>query len=195
MKPYNLLLNETTGTYKEKGSKFFAYLFPINSKNDFNEKLKDIKKEHNLARHWCYAWRLLENNFLEEKANDDGEPAHSAGSPILNQLKSNNLIQTACVVVRYFGGTKLGIPGLIVAYETSTFEAIKLAKVEIFIETKEINITYNYDQQREIETILKKNGGKVVHSQYDMNITQTIKAELDIYEVLIDKLKNFINVE
>ena len=111
------------GLYRESGSKFLAYTYRVSNETEAGTVLENLKKEHPKARHICFAWRI---GFSEpiERASDDGEPAGSAGSPILGQLKSFDLHNSMIAVVRYFGGTKLGIPGLIKAYKTSALEAL-----------------------------------------------------------------------
>jgi uncharacterized YigZ family protein len=101
--------------FKDRKSKFIAYAFPVNHFTDVKNHLENLKKEHHSARHWCYAYRIgLEN--IDERANDDGEPSNSAGMPILNQIRAKNLTGTLVVVVRYFGGVKLGVGGFIYAF-------------------------------------------------------------------------------
>ncbi len=108
----------------DRGSKFLAYAFPIASEPDAFTHLQKIKKEHPKARHFCTAWRLYPDASLE-RSNDDGEPSGSAGKPILGQLVKNDITNVMIIVVRYFGGTKLGVPGLIEAYKTSAANAIQ----------------------------------------------------------------------
>lgn len=112
----------------ERGSKFLAYAFPMSSEEAFQETLQNIRKHHPKARHYCTAFRLFPDASLE-RSNDDGEPSGSAGRPILGQLIRNHLTNTGIIVVRYFGGTKLGIPGLIEAYKTSAAQAIQSATI------------------------------------------------------------------
>lgn len=149
------------GYYMERGSKFLAYISPIGSEEEFSQFLQSIKKDHPKARHFCSALRLHPDASLE-RSNDDGEPSGSAGKPILGQLVKNDLTNICAVVVRYFGGTKLGIPGLIEAYKTSTANAIEAAqKVERHVMTKaSIKISYdafphflNYCKQKEIPVL------------------------------------------
>lgn len=119
---------ESEALFKDRGSKFFAYLFPIQNEDDFKKRLDELKTEHHQARHHCYAYRF-DPDDLKYRANDDGEPSHSAGTPILHALQSAELINVGAVVVRYFGGTKLGVSGLINAYRTSTDMAVESAKI------------------------------------------------------------------
>lgn len=126
---YNTLKSSSTSLLKEKGSKFIAYAFPLNSKEDVKQYLDQIKEEHPKARHICSA--LLMGSGSEEYylTNDDGEPSNSAGAPILGQIRSHNLSNVYIAVVRYFGGTKLGISGLIKAYKESAALAIEANEI------------------------------------------------------------------
>ena len=145
----------------ERGSKFLAYAYPVETEDDVQHFLQSVKKEHPKARHYCTAFRLFPDGSLE-RSNDDGEPSGSAGRPILGQLIKNNLTNVCVIVVRYFGGTKLGIPGLIEAYKTSTANAINTATiVERKVLTKIlIKLSYesfpsflNYFKQHDIPVI------------------------------------------
>ena len=152
---YNELASESKGIYKEKGSKFIAYAFPVHSKEDVIEKIQKIKKQEYVARHHCYAY-ILHTNKSEQRANDDGEPSSSAGKPILGRINSNNLTNTLVIVARYFGGVKLGIPGLINAYKTATSKAIFATKIISKTINKEYEITFNYQQINSVMRIMKK---------------------------------------
>ena len=116
------------GLYKEKGSKFFAFAFPVKDEKQVKEHIDSLKKIHFDARHHCYAY-ILGADKSKTRANDDGEPAHTAGTPILNQIRSSGLTNILVVVVRYFGGTKLGVPGLINAYKLAACEVISQVEV------------------------------------------------------------------
>ncbi len=125
---YTTLLEPSEGYFMEKGSKFLAYAFPVQSEEEAQIALLSVRKAHPKARHYCTAIRLYPDASLE-RSNDDGEPSGSAGRPILGQLARYGLTNVFVVVVRYFGGTKLGIPGLIEAYKTSTQEALEKASL------------------------------------------------------------------
>lgn len=126
---YFTIEQPTEGLYKEKGSKFLAYAFPIVTEQDAKIGIEQIKKEHPKARHWCWAYRLTLDRTVF-RINDDGEPSGTAGKPILNVLLSKNITYTLVVVVRYFGGTLLGVPGLIAAYKGATQDALDNASVQ-----------------------------------------------------------------
>jgi uncharacterized YigZ family protein len=113
--------------FKEKGSKFYGYAFPVTSEDEVKQQIENLKQHHS-ARHWCYAWQLGKN-YEHYRANDDGEPSNSAGMPIYGQLQSFDVTNILVVVVRYFGGTKLGVGGLIQAYKTTAQMALETSKV------------------------------------------------------------------
>ena len=135
------------GIYKEKGSKFIGLAINVRDEEEVKEKLEKIKKQYHDARHYCYAYILAVDKL---RANDDGEPNHSAGDPILGQIKSRNLTQVLVVVVRYFGGTKLGVSGLINAYKTAAAAALDTAKlIKVAIEGI-YEIQYSYEITNEV---------------------------------------------
>lgn len=158
----------STGEYREKGSKFIAYAYPILTEEDIKARVADVKAEHPKARHHCFAFRLdLEKkNF---RANDDGEPSGSAGKPILGQIDSKGLSKIIVIVVRYFGGTKLGVPGLINAYRTSTQEALAQATiVEQEIEAY-FKLSFQYELMNEVMRLVKANKWKIREQFYEQS--------------------------
>ena len=141
--------------FKDRGSKFFGFSFPINTMDEFKTELKKIKDKHPKAVHFCSAYRIgFDGNSL--RASDDGEPSGSAGKPILRQIDSNNLTNVAVVVVRYFGGTLLGIPGLINAYKTTAALALQFVEIiqkPILVKFK---IQFDYTQMNEVMMVVKQ---------------------------------------
>jgi len=116
--------------FKEKNSKFFGYAFPITTEDEAKTHIEELKKKHHQARHWCYAWQTgKEENELHFRANDDGEPSNSAGMPIYGQIQSFDVTDILVVVVRYFGGVKLGVGGLIQAYKTAAQLALENSRI------------------------------------------------------------------
>lgn len=166
MSKYNTLAKPSTGMYKEKGSKFLAFAYPVTHEPDIKQILAALKKEYFDARHYCYAYRLGVTGTTY-RVNDDGEPNHSAGDPILGQLKSANLTQVLLVVVRYFGGIKLGVSGLVHAYKTAAQDA--LAQAEIVQKTEEIDLVlkFYYDQINQVMSVVKELNLKVVQQAFD----------------------------
>jgi uncharacterized YigZ family protein len=137
------------GLYKEKGSRFYAFAYPVNSEEEVKQKLEELRREYFNARHHCFAY-LLGANKLKYRAFDDGEPNHSAGDPILGQIRSKNLTNVLLVVVRYFGGTKLGVGGLISAYKTAAEEALMNAFIIECEVMKPVEIIYDYTATPEV---------------------------------------------
>lgn len=157
---YKTIVSPVQGDYRDRGSKFLAYAYPLNSIADFKEILNTVKKEHSKASHHCFAYRIG-NDGTCFRANDDGEPAGSAGKPILGQIDSLGFTNLCVIVVRYFGGTLLGVPGLINAYKTACFNALQNAQViEKWVEDI-YNLDFDYPMLGEILHIIKQNEGQV----------------------------------
>jgi len=142
------------GLFKDKGSRFISYLYPVTTEEEIKEIIQQIKKAHHSARHHCYAWRLGREN-IRFRANDDGEPSSTAGKPILGQLTSFELTNVLLVVVRYFGGTLLGTSGLINAYREAASEAIRNATVETRIIEAEYRLQFGYNELNQVVQIIK----------------------------------------
>lgn len=152
------------GLYKDKGSKFIGYVFPVKDIEDIKEQINSLKELHPKARHVCYAYRL---GFTPEEArsNDDGEPSGSAGKPILNTILSNDAHYTLVAVVRYFGGTLLGVPGLIQAYKEASLEAFAATDI-IEIEPMDFHeIRFSYPQMNEVMKVIKKYPIQIVEQE------------------------------
>ncbi len=150
---YLTIEKTTTGEYKEKGSKFIAVAFPVNSVAGFMDKLEEVKELYPKARHYCWAYKL-DYDGTNRRLNDDGEPSGTAGKPIMGQMDSYNITNAAIIVVRYFGGTKLGVTGLIQAYKSSSESAISMNTIiEKQVETT-IELNYNDDIYAKIQIII-----------------------------------------
>jgi uncharacterized YigZ family protein len=144
---------QTEGLYKEKGSKFLAFAYPVQSEDEIKIIQADLRKQYYDARHHCYAWTLGMDDQAW-RANDDGEPAHSAGDPILGQIRSFELTNVLVVVIRYFGGTKLGVGGLINAYKEATASALSKARKAVIFETREVVMSFPYDRMSTAEKLI-----------------------------------------
>src|ERR1700744_6127665 len=137
--------------FKDRGSKFIGYVYPIGSADEFKDRLNDVKKEHPKATHHCFAYRLgLDGNTF--RGSDDGEPSGTAGGPVLGQIDSKQLVNTLVVVVRYFGGTLLGAPGLINAYKSAAALALQMTPLIQKQVEKEYELHFDYTQINEIMT-------------------------------------------
>ena len=152
---YLTLAQPSEGLYKEKGSKFIALAFPVFSEEDIKQQLAEVRKTYYDARHHCYAY-LLGAAKTVYRANDDGEPNHSAGDPILGQIRSAGLTNVLVVVIRYFGGIKLGVSGLIQAYREAAAAALAAAETVEKIETAALSIGFDYGQMNAVMSLVKE---------------------------------------
>ncbi len=171
------------GLFKSKGSKFFGYLFHCEDEESFKDQLDFIKTQESSARHYCWAYRI-QSEAMIERSTDDGEPAHTAGTPILRVLVSNELVNVGCVVVRYFGGTKLGIPGLIEAYGGAAEDAIlENIRIEKRI-TEQLKLQFAYDQLSYVERLVKQAELHVVERKQGLSLTYTLAVAQSQYEAI-----------
>ncbi|MBK9933544.1 MAG: YigZ family protein [Cytophagaceae bacterium] len=182
------------GLFKDKGSKFFGYIFPIKNENEVKAHLENLKSLHPKARHHCFAYKLGidENNF---RANDDGEPSGTAGKPILNTLHSFELSDTLAVVVRYFGGTLLGVPGLINAYKEATKEAILAAEIESKTINSLIKISHDFDQTNAVMIMCRKLQLNIKEQTYDSRCGLIVEVRNSYIEKIKEELTDFWNIE
>lgn len=188
--------------FKDKNSKFFGYAFPVKNENEVKAHIEDLKKQHHNARHWCYAYQIgCEEPDLLYRTNDDGEPNNSAGMPIYGQIQSFEVTNVLIVVVRYFGGVKLGVGGLINAYKTTAQLALDACQIV----TKTINvdflITFDYKNMNKVMRVIKEKNLNITNQKLELNCQITIsvrKKEADtvasifdsIYEVNIKELED-----
>lgn len=175
------------GLFKDKGSKFIAYAYPVSNENDIKELLINLRKEHHNARHHCYAYRLGPTGELY-RANDDGEPSGTAGRPILGQLLSFELCNVLVIVVRYFGGTLLGVSGLINAYKNASIDVINNAEIVEKIIEKQYRLIFDYPLQNQINRILKEFQIEAFNAKYEINCTIDIAIRLTNEQLVLDKL-------
>ena len=180
---YKTLQCPSTGIFKDKGSKFTAYAFEIESEAEFKEKLVEIKKEHFKARHHCYAY-TIGTDGLNHRYNDDGEPSGTAGIPIYNQIKSHELSNIGIVVVRYFGGIKLGVSGLINAYKNAARDALENAETITKYIEKKIEIGYSYDHTGEVMKVINDGSYHIIDNRYDPLPLLILKVRASKTEVL-----------
>lgn len=141
--------------FKDKNSKFFGYALPVTSEREIKQYLEDLKKKHHGARHWCYAWQLGKEDF-QFRANDDGEPSNSAGMPIYGQIQSFSVTDILVVVVRYFGGVKLGVGGLINAYKTAAQMALDKSSIVTRTIDRKFVIRFDYPEMNKVMRIIKE---------------------------------------
>lgn len=181
----------TRAVYREKGSKFIACLHPADNENEVQAILSALRSAFPDANHHCYAYRLQSGDVIEY-AQDDGEPSGTAGLPILNALRSNNLANSLLVVVRYFGGTKLGKGGLIQAYGDSATLAISESDLLRFRCLESIIIQYPYNCSKQIEIFLNRFGATVMDSSYDEQVEQRIALSPDSLESALSMLDDLV---
>ena len=178
---------------KEKGSKFIGFAFPVDDEAELKKSLEKIREEHPKATHHCYAYRLgiKGENY---RANDDGEPSGSAGLPIYNQLLAHEITNVLVIVVRYYGGTKLGVSGLVKAYKESakiTLEEAEIVKKEL---ESEIEISFGFSQQNQIFTLLSKFDGRILDFLSDKKCIITAKIKTSIKENISEQLSEMQNI-
>ncbi|KQM45851.1 hypothetical protein ASE55_11830 [Chryseobacterium sp. Leaf201] len=161
--------------FKEKGSKFIGFAFPVTNETELKKALEKIRSEHPKATHHCYAFRMGINGE-NYRANDDGEPSGSAGLPIFNQLLANDITNVLVIVVRYYGGTKLGVSGLVKAYKESAKITLEEARIVTKELETEIEIRFNFNQQNTIFTLLSKFDGKII--SFDSQERAVISAKI-----------------
>lgn len=182
---YNQITNNSKGIYKAKGSKFIAYAIMVKSEEQVIDEINKIKKLDKNANHYCFAYIINPDKSIE-KVNDDGEPKNSAGKPILGQIKSKDLTNCLIVVVRYFGGTKLGIPGLIKAYKNAALEAIKNNKIECIDITEMYSLKFSYEELNSVMNILKNYNANIINHKNDMiseiECSITLKNSKNFYD-------------
>lgn len=165
---YKTIAAAAQGEFKDKGSKFIGYAFPITSEEELKTHLNELKKEHYTAAHHCYAYVLGSNKEIQ-KSNDDREPNNTAGKPILRSILSHDLTNVGVIVVRYFGGKLLGVPGLIQAYGEAANEALKAAVVSEKIICEHHEIKGNYENENEVYKAYKQFGAKLLSHTYNEN--------------------------
>ena len=180
--------------FKDKNSKFFGYVFPVLSEDDVKSKLELLKKQHHTARHWCYAYQIGTED-LSYRANDDGEPNNSAGMPIYGQIQSFDVTNVLVVVVRYFGGVKLGVSGLINAYKTAAQLALESSKIV----TKTINKTYlikfDYKNMNKVMRIIKEKQLKIVDQNLELDCQIQISVRKKESEKIYEIFENLFEIE
>ena len=191
---YNTVSAPSEGIFKDKGSRFLAFLYPVKNEEEIRKLLQKIKKEHYNARHHCYAWRLGKEE-IRFRANDDGEPSSTAGKPILGQLVSKELTQVLLVVVRYFGGILLGTGGLIHAYREAAADAIRNASIETRLIEEEFQLNFNYSELNAVMQIIKNEN----LTQTSVNLTEKCKITFSVRKSDIERIlslfRNIYGVE
>lgn len=188
---YLTIAGPAEGLYKDKGSRFLAFAYPICSESDVKPIVDTLKAQYYDARHHCYAWRLgieASEGGVRFRANDDGEPAGSAGRPILGQMLSRGLTNLVVVVVRYFGGIKLGVPGLIAAYKDATTDALANAEIVERTENREVVVDFPYLVMNQVMKVVKDVEPQVLGQEFDLACRLRLSVRLRDAEALTERL-------
>ncbi|PKQ69490.1 YigZ family protein [Labilibaculum manganireducens] len=191
---YKTINLASEGLYKEKGSKFIAYAYPVTNEEEIKEYIANLKKEYYNARHHCYAY-MLGADKSEYRANDDGEPSSTAGKPILGQILSNDITNILIVVIRYFGGTKLGVSGLIHAYKTAATDAI--ANTEIIEKTVNdiYNINFDYLVMNDVMKIIKDDQPEQLGQDFNLTCQITLSMRQSEADRILEKFSKIDSVK
>ena len=191
---YRTFSDYTEGLFKDKGSKFFAYGYPVKNENEVKDIIQTIKKEHHSARHHCYAYKIgaIDSSF---RANDDGEPSGTAGKPILGQIESNDLTNVLIVVVRYFGGILLGTSGLINAYRNAAAECINNANIENNIIENELSVSFTYEQLNTAMRVVKEEKVRIVEQNFQESCKMRIAVKQSMFEDVFQKFESIYGIE
>lgn len=185
---YKTIEKEGEGIFRDKGSRFIAYLYPIKSEEEIKNIIAELKALHPKARHHCWAMRIGSDRTVF-RINDDGEPSGTAGRPILNTLLSSDLTNVLAVVVRYFGGTLLGVPGLINAYKSATQDAINQANVIEKTIDLIFKLEFGHSVMNEVMKIIKDEGLRIFNQQFDLNCSLDIEIRQSQVNKVLGRLE------
>ncbi|MBQ9641973.1 MAG: YigZ family protein [Bacteroidaceae bacterium] len=188
MDSYRTIKALAEGTYSEKRSKFLAFAMPVSSVEEIKQLVADYQKKYYDARHVCYAY-MLGADRLDFRANDNGEPSGTAGKPILGQINSNELTNILIIVVRYFGGIKLGTSGLIVAYRAAAAEAIAAAEVIEKTVDEDITFSFEYPFMNDVMRVVKDMEPQILSQGYDTDCSMTLRIRKDAMPQLRARLE------
>lgn len=191
---YKTITQPSSATFKDRGSKFIAYAYPVECVNDFKKYLQQLKKEHPKAVHHCYAYRIGLGN-VDFRLNDDGEPSGTAGRPILGQIDSKMLTNVAVIVVRYWGGTLLGVPGLINAYKTAASLALQITPIVQQPVLKKYTLEFDYTQINVIMQLLKQYNCTILENEMQLFCRIVTGIPLSRQEEVLYKLTELHGIE
>jgi uncharacterized YigZ family protein len=191
---YQTIAAPVSSLIKEKGSKFYGFAFPVKDENDIKTHLEELRNLHPKATHHCYAWRLGTDGH-QFRANDDGEPTNTAGKPILGQLDAFEITNCLVVSVRYFGGTKLGVSGLISAYKNSAKETLSSAEVIVLELYQPFKISCTYEFMNKAFQLINQYEGKILEQELNDECVWQIEFPTKNYESLIENKNHFYPIE
>ena len=182
--------------FKDKNSKFYGYAFPVSNEEEIKNHIETLKKHHHSARHWCYAYLLgTQEEHYVFRANDDGEPNNSAGMPIYGQIQSFEITNVLIVVVRYFGGVKLGVSGLINAYKTTAQMALLSSNIITEIISKNVLVSFNYANINKVMRIIKEKNLNIVNQKMELDCEITISVRLKEVETVLEIFDTIFGIE
>ncbi len=191
---YRTINKESTGFFKDKGSKFYSYVFPVENEEEVKDILVRLKKEHHSARHHCYAWRIGTEE-IKFRANDDGEPSSTAGKPILGQLQSYDVTNILLVVVRYFGGTLLGTSGLINAYKNASIDVLNTVEIQTKLIEKKYELSFEYPLLNTVMQILKQEELEIINTDFKENCKLWFKVRKNDAERVLEIFADIFGVK
>jgi len=190
---YNTIKCAAEGFYKVRGSKFYGYAFPVSSEEEFKIIIEELKKEHHTARHYCYAYRFKEN-YSVYRVNDDGEPMNAAGKPILGQIDAKHLTNVALVVVRYFGGTKLGVGGMMSAYKEAALDTLNKAEIIECTINDIFKVNFGYPEMNTVMRFIKDLSADIVNQKLEENCVIYFTIRQKDAQKAIDKFSGLKNI-
>jgi len=185
---YNTIKDPSTGQFKDKGSKFIAFAFHVETEDEIKQYQEKIRIEYHDARHHCYAYILGPEKKIY-RANDDGEPSSSAGKPILGQIRSYELTNTLIIVIRYFGGVLLGVGGLINAYKTAASEALKNTKIVKKTLHDIYEIKFEYSDMNDVMRLIKEDKINMIDQNFELSCSVTLKLNINNTDNILNKFK------
>lgn len=188
MKNFKTILKSESSEIVEKKSKFISYIHYVENEEMIEKILKEYKKKYYDSRHICYAWRIMKDGQIAEKSNDDGEPSGTAGAPMLNILKKNNLCNVLVLVIRYFGGILLGTGGLVRAYSEATQKTIEKCELKIMIYGIEMELKIDYQNLEFFKYYCKNNNINVINIQYMEDVMIKLQMEEHVKEKMIEEI-------
>ncbi len=191
---YRTIKYPVEGLYKEKGSKFIAFAWPVQTEDEINEHVESLKKKFHDARHHCYSWELGVDG-MNFRMNDDGEPSGTAGKPILGQIHSHELTNVLVVVVRYFGGIKLGTGGLVQAYKAATADALDNAETVEYTIDKSFTIRFAYDMMNPLMRVVDEEGLTMKDQVFEADCRLTLSVRESKYHDLVSRFRQTYGIE
>ena len=179
--------------FKDRNSKFFGYAFPVLNEEDVKNSIEILKKKHHSARHFCYAWQFGTDK-IRFRANDDGEPSNSAGMPIYGQIQAFDVTNILIVSVRYFGGTKLGVGGLINAYRTSAQLALEASEIKEKTIDVQYQLKFDYDLMNKVQRIIKEKQLRIIKQKLELDCEYVISVRKKDSEAIFQIFENLYKV-